>query len=292
MDKRVFRKSVGIWIRVSTEMQAQGDSPAIQEQRTRQYAESQGWNVAQVYRLEGVSGAVSLKHAEARRMLRDLEQGSIKALVATRFARVARDGIMFRTLHRQFKKLGADLISLDEKIDDKTPAGELVLGIIADLAEFERKETSSRVRASIKPRAQAGKSLGGEAPFGYRWEEGKLVRHPDEAPVRRLIHELFVEHGRKKTVARILNERGHRTRKGKPWSDSTIDWLLRDPSAKGWHRKNYTASNGPGEKWTFKEESDVVMSEIPAPLWTINCGSVPTTCSWSRRANTSAQAGR
>ena len=38
-------KNVGIWIRVSTEDQAQGDSPEHHLERARSYAKSKGWNV-------------------------------------------------------------------------------------------------------------------------------------------------------------------------------------------------------------------------------------------------------
>ena len=54
--KHHTRKQVGIWIRVSTEDQAQGDSPEHHEHRARCYAESKDWEVVEVYHLEGVSG--------------------------------------------------------------------------------------------------------------------------------------------------------------------------------------------------------------------------------------------
>jgi site-specific DNA recombinase len=257
-------RPVGLWVRVSTDMQVKADSPANQLARLREFVKSQGWKEAALYQLDGVSGAISLEHPEAKRMLRDLEAGTIKALLATRFARVAREGIMLRQLHRRMQTLGAEMISLDENIDTSTPAGQFMFGVIADLAEMERKETSSRVRASVKVRAKAGKKLGGEAPFGYRWEGHELVIHPDEAPVRKLVHELFLELGRKKAVAQELNERGYQTRRGKAWSDSTVEWLLRDPTAKGTHRRNYQQSNGPGKRCTPKDESEVVLHPVPA----------------------------
>lgn len=43
-------KHIGIWIRVSTEMQVQGDSPEHHEKRARLYAEAKGWHVVHVYR--------------------------------------------------------------------------------------------------------------------------------------------------------------------------------------------------------------------------------------------------
>lgn len=75
--------------------------------------------------------------------------------------------------------------------------------------------------------------LGGVSPFGYRWQGGKLVIDQNEAPVRKLIFELFAKHKKKKIVAKILNDLGYRTRHKALFSDTTIDRLLRDTTAKG-----------------------------------------------------------
>ena len=47
----------------------------------------------------------------------------------------------------------------------------------------------------------------------------------------------------RETVARILNDRGYRTRRGSPFSDTTLANLLNDPIVKGLHRANYTQTD-------------------------------------------------
>ena len=46
-------KNVGIWLRVSTDMQADTDALKHHEIRARGYAEAKGWHVAEVYNLSG-----------------------------------------------------------------------------------------------------------------------------------------------------------------------------------------------------------------------------------------------
>ncbi|MGO8697792.1 MAG: recombinase family protein [Limisphaerales bacterium] len=260
-----MKRRVGIWIRVSTEDQAQGDSPEHHEQRAREYAKFNDWTVAEVYDLAGVSGKTVMENSEAKRMIADVKRGHITGLIFSKLARLARNTKELLEFADFFRLHNADMVSLQEKIDTSSPAGRLFYTMIAAMAQWEREETVDRVKASIAVRAKNGSPLGGPASFGYEWKDKKLIPHPKEGPVRKLMYELFLKHRRKKAVVRLLNDAGYRTRKGSHFTSKTVTRLLQDPTAKGIHRSNYTTRNGQTNQCSMKPESEWYLHEV-APL--------------------------
>ena len=237
-------KAVGIWIRVSTEEQANGDSPQHHLERAKAYAASRGWVVKEVYDLAGQSGKAVTQHLEAQRMMRDIERKHISGLVFSKLARLSRNLREVQDFGDYFRKHDADLISLSESIDTSTAGGRMFFHLLGVFAQWEREETSERVAASVLTRAKLGKTINGKAPYGYQWKDKKLVIQPDEAPIRRKAYELFLELRRKGTVAKRLNDEGHRTRDGKLWRDMQVTRVLIETSARGIYYFNRVKKHG------------------------------------------------
>ncbi len=271
-ENLVLNKRVGVWIRVSTEDQAKGDSPEIHEARARAYAMAKGWEVVELYDLAGLkgwSGKTIKDHPQAKRMLADIKRGHITGLVFSKLARLARNTRELLELADEFRGLGADMISLQESIDTSTPSGRFFFTLLAAMGQWEREETTDRIKSSFLTRAKLGKLPNKSAPYGYKVENQQLVLHPEEAPIRREAYELFLKHRRKFTVGRILNEKGYRTRKGRLWEEIQIKDMLTDPSAKGIHYFNKEKRTGawasvpkPESEWGQIECPRIVSDEV------------------------------
>jgi len=250
-------KDIGIWIRVSSDDQARGESPVHHLERAKAYAASRGWTVKEVYDLAGnntgTSGKTVKEHPEARRMLDDIKRGHVSGLIFSKLARLARNTKELLEFSEYFRDHQADLVSLQDSIDTSTPSGRMFYTFQAAQAQWEREEIADRQKASILIRAKLGKTINGRAPYGYQWKDRKLVIQPDEAPVRRKMYELYLQYQRKGTVAKLLNAAGHRTREGFLFHDCGITRTLTCPSAKGVYYFNRTRKTGP---WAGTEKPE------------------------------------
>ena len=110
----------------------------------------------------------------------------------------------------------------------------------------------------------------GRAPFGFRWDDGKLAVVETEAALRRLMCELFLEHQTKAGVAGALNGMGHYTRTGALWRDTTVGRLLSCASAIGSYQVNNTTTGPDGRRIDLPEAQWEVVScpaIVDAALW-------------------------
>lgn len=257
-----MKKRVGVWIRLSTKHQQQSDSPEHHLQKAKMYAELKEWEIVEEYHLEAVSGKSVIDHHEAQRMMRDIQSGHVEGLIFSKIARFARNVKELLEFSEHFQKYNADLISLSESIDTSTPSGRFFYTMISAMSQWERENIVERIKSSVEVRAKMGKVMGG-IPFGYkRVGKDDMALDEHEAPIRKMMFDLFLEHKRHATVANILNEKGYRTKRKSKFTGTTVKRLLQDPTAKGIRRSYCTKIDEHG-RTVMRDKSEWYIHEAP-----------------------------
>lgn len=222
---------VALYVRVSTEEQAENPEGSIrnQEERLRQtvrYQQEMGrsYEIAGVFVDAGLS-AKDMNRPALQRLLKAVEQGDVNLVIVTELSRLSRSTKDFEHMWEFFKNKGCEFHSLRESFDTTTAAGVLMLKSFANFAEFERKQTAERISASFKIRAERGLYNGGSVPFGFRLSatKGRLDINLEEAEVVRVAYEAFLREGTLSSACLWLNENGFTMRKkmeGSGWMRS------------------------------------------------------------------------
>jgi DNA invertase Pin-like site-specific DNA recombinase len=148
---------VALYVRVSTD----GQTVANQELELREVAASKGWDVAEVYRDEGISGA---KGREARhgldKMLKDAVRGRFGVLMAWSVDRLGRSlQDLIHTLD-DLRGANCDLYLHRQALDTRTPSGRAMFQMLGVFAEFEREMIRERVRSGIERAKRTGTKSG------------------------------------------------------------------------------------------------------------------------------------
>src|SRR5437879_6465940 len=141
-------------------------------------------------------------------------------LLVYRVDRVSRSVRGLAQILEDLDRLGVVFRSATEPFDTGTPAGRMMVQMLGVFAEFERATLIDRVIAGMERKAARGGWHGGMVPFGYRLSaDHTLETKMEEAPLVRQIFELYADQRLgARGVASWLNERGHRSAAGRPWS--------------------------------------------------------------------------
>jgi DNA invertase Pin-like site-specific DNA recombinase len=150
-------KRAALYVRVSTDHQTLEN----QTRELRQIAERRSWEVVEIYKDHGISGAKgrdkrpafdALCRAAARR-----EFEMVMAWSVDRLGRSLQDLVGFLS---ELHSLKIDLFLHQQGLDTTTPAGKAMFQMMGVFAEFERAMIAERVRAGLARARSEGKRLG------------------------------------------------------------------------------------------------------------------------------------
>ena len=160
------------YLRVSTDDQTTENQRRTIEAR---------YNVSKWFVEEGVSGAISAAQRPAMAaLLAYVREGDTVVVVA--IDRLGRNTIDVLTTVETLKARGVSVVSMREGFDLATPAGRLMLTMLAAVAELERENIKARQMAGIERARAEGKNLGREKTIDdeavARW------RHENSASIK------------------------------------------------------------------------------------------------------------
>jgi len=229
---------IAIYVRVSTQRQAQAQTIEQQLDRLQSHLQSQGWQVRDenIFRDDGYSGA-SLNRPGLDRLRDQVKAAEIDRILITAPDRLARNYVHQMVLLEEFAQHGVDVEFLEHPMS-QDPNDQLLLQIRGAVAEYERTLIAERMRRGRQTKMRAGILLPWtRPPYGYQVNPD---RPRDPAGVRldpaaaAAVHEMFVAYAQDHvglfTLAKHLQALGLPTPQGETrWNPGTIRYILSNP---------------------------------------------------------------
>ena len=230
------------YCRVSTDTDVQDGSFERQKQYFENYISAHPeMTLVEVYGDQGRSGRYIEKREEFQRMMRDAKAGRFQRILTksvSRFARNMRDCV---ECIRELQKCGVSVYFEREALDTVDEKSELILSIMATIAEEESRSIAQNLSRTRKQRYAQGSPW--EHPgYGYRYvkETHSWRIEPEEAEVVKKAFWLALTGKNYTEIAEELNHMEERRGSSRRWSRNTIRYLLKNISYTGDYLTNRT----------------------------------------------------
>ena len=143
-----------------------------------------------------------------------LADGDADALIVAKLDRLSRSLLDFAGLMARAERENWALIALDMDIDTTTPAGEMMISVMAAFAQFERRLIGQRTRDALQQRRAAGVRLGRPVSLPEAIRQRVARERAQGRTLQAIVDDLNVEH--------VPTARG-----GAQWWPSSVRAVLR-----------------------------------------------------------------
>ena len=211
------------YFRVSTaEQKGSGLGIEAQQEKVRQLVAAKGGElIAEFTEVESGRKTNRPVLAECWAAARKAEA----VVVVAKLDRLARDAELVNRLAKEVAGNGfPGLLFADlPDVDATNAAGRMILGVMAQVAQFEAERISERTKEAMAAAKARGVKLGGrreEAIEANKRRSGEAVRR---AEALRGVIAPMVEQGLSlRSMAEALNNAGHKTERGSDWNHKTV----------------------------------------------------------------------
>ena len=217
-------RKTALYCRLSQDDGIEGDSNSIQNQKAilRKFAEDHHFPSPCFYVDDGFSGG-NFQRPAFQQMISDMENGEIGIIVTKDLSRLGRNQLHTGLyIEERFPMFGVRYIAINDNVDTDSSESNDLMPFKNLFNEWFIRDTSRKIRAVLKAKAERGERLGTRAPYGYRKDPDtkKLIVDEEAAAIVRRIFAMYA-------YTRFgMNHTCLDTAHPYNWSDSAIANLL------------------------------------------------------------------
>ena len=225
--KRKTQIRTAAYARVSMEKETAVRSLFAQVDYYTKYIQANpNYEMAGIYIDEAKSGTKDTRENFVR-LIEDCERGKIDLIITKSVSRFSRNTVDLLSTCRRLKELGIDVYFESQNIHALSSEGEMMLTLLASMAQEEARSDSENMRWAVRKRFEEGIPWCG-ALLGYRLKNGRYEIVPAEADLVRRIYDDYLSGDGIETITKNLNQESKRTRRGFHWHKGTVDRILRN----------------------------------------------------------------
>jgi DNA invertase Pin-like site-specific DNA recombinase len=218
------RLKVCAYVRVSTDHREQMNSLENQTQYyERLISSNPDYEYRGIFSDAGISGAKENRPGFIA-MMEKARSGEVDLIITKSISRFARNTLLLLKYVRELRDIGVGVIFEEEMVNTLKSEGELLLTVLAAVAEEERKSVRGNVRWAMENKCKRGEVMvDANRLLGYDKDaQGNLVINEGQAAIVRQIYRLYLKGISGYKIARILNDQNIPTYTKKPWSSQRI----------------------------------------------------------------------
>ena len=187
------------------------------------------WEYAGVFADSGISGTGIKGRSEFQRMIAECDAGKIDIILTKSISRFGRNVVDLLETVRHLKEIGVEVRFEKENISSFSGDGEVMMSIIATIAQEEVRSTSENIKWGIRKRYKAGEDVArNKKVYGYRHNGEKYVIEEEEADIVRFIFQSTAKNVPPKDILSELKNRGVKTWLGYDFCFSNLYTMLRN----------------------------------------------------------------
>lgn len=223
---------VAAYCRVSTDSDEQATSYEAQvEHYTTFIQQNSEWEFGGIFADDGISGTNTKKREEFNNMIGECMAGNIDMIITKSISRFARNTLDCLKYIRELKEKNIPVFFEKENINTMDSKGEVLLTIMASLAQQESQSLSQNVKLGLQYRYQNGEVQVNHNRFlGYtKDEDGHLIIEPVGAEVVKRIYREYIEGASLLQICRSLEADIILTAANKAhWRPETVKKILQN----------------------------------------------------------------